>query len=94
MADKQQDKNQTRGTAPKEVFCKYSNQYVLRGRWNWFCKCVHCDVHGICSNCQIEHKVIYSERAKKYRETKCKRCIAKTNRLKELIASNNNQKTK
>lgn len=91
---KQQNKNQTPRKGPHEFFCKYSKQYVIAGRWNWDCKCRHCSMNGMCSDCKITHKALYIPEGKRYREKACKRCFLKTKQIRERIAHENNGKTK
>lgn len=91
---KQQNKKHSPRNGPNEFFCKYSKHYVIAGRWNWDCKCRHCGVAGICSDCQIMHKALYIPDAKKYREKACKRCFLKTRQIQERIATENQQNNK
>ena len=87
-------KEQHKNTRPLEFFCKYTRQYMFRGRWNWDCKCWRCNLNEACSNCNIAHKATYIKEAKIYRERMCRRCAKKTQQVRERIAANQTEKVK
>ncbi len=87
MAKKKKYNNKNTTTKPREFFCKYAHQYVIRGRWNWDCKCMHCFIGGYCADCEIVHKALYIPAAKRYRIKACNRCFLKTKQIRERIAA-------
>ena len=94
MIDKKQKSFTQEQTTPKMVFCKFSKQFIFRGRWNWECKCIHCHLGGQCESYNIVHKARYIPEAKKRREKSCKRCFYKTKLIQEKIKQNQNNNQK
>lgn len=75
------------GSRPREFYCLYSHQYVIRGCYNRNCRCAHCHIGKDCKSCAIN----YDADEIKRRDSMCADCAIKTRQIRARIAAEKEQ---